>query len=177
MGPEVICIYRCGRFLAVDGELHSRVIRTLRSLAATGEPVRDPKQGQRSTKPTIHMTRAEPYSLVYDEIWNRVRALASAVVVYGRLHLPSQVTSTRMSPCADFRWRFVELSLSVIVLVSLRQLAVEEAMAPAFSRVPIRDRERCFFILYAEASVTGAACQSMARRPKVAKQKRYLTLS
>jgi hypothetical protein len=62
-------------------------------------------------------------------------------------HLPSQVTSTRMRlPCADFRWRFFELSLPVIVLVSFRQLAVEEeAMAPVFSRVAVLERERCFF--------------------------------
>jgi len=57
-----------------------------------------------------------------------------------------------MSPCADFRWRFFELSLSVIVLVSRRQLAVEEAVAPVFSRVAVLERERCFFISYAEAS-------------------------
>jgi hypothetical protein len=41
-------------------------------------------------------------------------------------HLPSQVTSTRMSlPCADFRWSFLELSLSVILLVSFRQLTMQ----------------------------------------------------
>jgi len=67
-------------------------------------------------------------------------------------HLPSQVTSTRMSPCADFRGRFFELILSVIVLVSRRQPAVEEAVARVFSRVAVLERERCFFISYAEAS-------------------------
>ena len=56
-----------------------------------------------------------------------------------------------MSPCADFRWRFFELSLSVIVLVSRRQLALEEAVATVFSRVAVLERERCFFISYAEA--------------------------
>jgi hypothetical protein len=56
-----------------------------------------------------------------------------------------------MSPCADFRRRFFELSLSVIVLVSRRQLAVEEeAMALVFSRVAVLERERCFLISYAE---------------------------
>ena len=71
-------------------------------------------------------------------------------------HLPSQDTSTRMSPCADFRWRFFELGLSVIVLVSRRQLAVEEATASVFSRVAVLERERCFLISYAEchANVT-----------------------
>jgi len=71
-------------------------------------------------------------------------------------HLPSQVTSTRMSlPCADFRWSFLELSLSVIVLVSFRQLTVEEeAMAPVFSRVSVFERERFFFISYAAAMPT-----------------------
>jgi len=60
-GPEVICFYRCGRFLAVDGELHSRVIRTLRSLAVTGEPVRDPKQGQGAKgRPHSKIRRADP---------------------------------------------------------------------------------------------------------------------
>jgi hypothetical protein len=32
----------------------------------------------RTTTPTFHRMRAEPYSLVYGGIWNRVRALASA---------------------------------------------------------------------------------------------------
>ena len=65
-------------------------------------------------------------------------------------HLPSQVTSTRMSPCADFRGRFFELILSVIVLVSRRQPAVEEAVTRVFSRVAVLVRERCFLISYAE---------------------------
>jgi len=51
-----------------------------------------------------------------------------------------------MSPCADFRWRFFEL----IVLVSRRQLAVEEAVARVFSRATDLERERCFLISYAE---------------------------
>ena len=55
-----------------------------------------------------------------------------------------------MSPCADFRGRFFELILSVIVLVSRRQPAVEEAVARVFSRVAVLERERCFLISYAE---------------------------
>ena len=72
-------------------------------------------------------------------------------------YLPSQVTFTCMSRCADFRYRFFELGLSVIVLASRRQLAVEdEAMALAFTRVAVLERERCFLISYAEhrANVT-----------------------
>jgi len=60
-------------------------------------------------------------------------------------HLPSQVTSTRMSPCVDFRWRFFELSWSV-VLANCRQLLEDEAMALVFSRIAVRERERRFRI-------------------------------
>jgi len=60
-------------------------------------------------------------------------------------HLPSQVTSTRMSLCVDFRWRFFELSWSV-VLVNCRQLLEDEAMALVFSRIAVRERERRFCI-------------------------------
>jgi len=70
--------------------------------------------------------------------------------VRGRPHLPSQVTSTRISPCANFRWLFFKPSLKVIVLVIRRQLAAEEAVTRVFSRVAALERERCFFILYAE---------------------------
>lgn len=59
-------------------------------------------------------------------------------------HLPSQVTSTRMSPCVDFRRRFFELSWSD-VLVNCRLLE-EEAMALFFSRIAVRERERRFRI-------------------------------
>ena len=38
----------------------------------------------------------------------------------------------------------------MIVLASRRQLAVEEAVTRVFSRVAALERERCFFILYAE---------------------------
>jgi hypothetical protein len=71
-----------------------------------------------------------------------------------RPHLPSQVTSTRMSLCADFRWRFIELGLSVIVLVRCRHAVEEEAMAPLLPRVAVLERERCLFISYAEAMLT-----------------------
>ena len=70
-------------------------------------------------------------------------------------HLPSQVTSTRLSPCDDLRWRFFELSFSVTVFVRCGELALEEeAMPPIFSRVGILERERCFLISYADAMPT-----------------------
>src|SRR5262249_52114510 len=83
----------------------------------------------------------------------------------GRPHLPSQVTSTRISPCADFRWRFFELSLSVIVRVSRRQLTVEEATAPVFFRVAVRGRERCFLIFLRQRHRAEVQRQSLPSVP------------
>ena len=70
-------------------------------------------------------------------------------------HLPSQITLTRVSPCADLRWRFFELILSVIVIVSFHRAAVdEEAITLVFSRVAALARERCFLMSYAEVLPT-----------------------
>lgn len=69
--------------------------------------------------------------------------------------LPSQVTSTRIFPCADFRRRFFELSLWRIVPVSYRQLAVAEAaIAPVFTLAAVRGCGCCFLISYAQAMPT-----------------------
>jgi hypothetical protein len=70
-------------------------------------------------------------------------------------HLPSQVTSTRILPCTDFRRRFFELSLWGIVPVSCRQLAVADAgIAPVFTSVALRGCGCCFLISYAEVMPT-----------------------
>jgi hypothetical protein len=62
-------------------------------------------------------------------------------------HLPSHVTSIRVS-LRDFRRWFFELRLPWFVPAGSRQLAVkEEAIAAVFSRAAVRRRERCFVIL------------------------------
>jgi hypothetical protein len=62
-------------------------------------------------------------------------------------HLPSHVTSIRVS-LRDFRRWFFELRLPWFVPAGSRQRAVkEEAIAAVFSRAAVRRRERCFVIL------------------------------